>query len=62
MGTAPVPQGPLQVFKYHLGHGLVMGYPIIDVLAFSWKNRNAFGPDWVAKTRSEYLEDGYPET
>lgn len=58
LGVAPVPRGTLRVFLYHLGHGLVMGYPILDVVVFAWRHRNGFDKKWREKTKEQYLEDG----
>lgn len=58
LGVAPRPRGPLRVFVYHLGHGLVMGYPLHDILVFAWRNRKtSFGETWVNAQRERYYED-----
>lgn len=58
MGVAPRPRGPWRVFLYHVGHGLVMGYPAVDILSFAWRNRkNTFGETWEKAQREQYLEE-----
>jgi hypothetical protein len=42
LGWAPRPRSVAEGFRYHLGHGLVMGYPLLSVLAFAWRNRGNF--------------------
>ena len=42
LGVAPEPQTIRQTIRYHVGHGLAMGYPLRDVLAFAWRNRRSF--------------------
>lgn len=59
MGMAPVPRGPWRTFLYSLGHGLCMGYPLIDVLVFAIRNRHHFSEEWVELRKEQFLEDGY---
>ena len=42
LGYAPTPRTTWQTVRYHLGHGLVMGYRLRDVVAWSWRNRRSF--------------------
>ena len=42
LGIAPRPDTTLRCFLYHLGHGLVMQYPLLSVLWFSWRNRHNY--------------------
>ena len=42
LGVAPEPQTVRQTIRYHVGHGLAMGYPLAEVLAFAWRNRRSF--------------------
>lgn len=42
LGVAPVPQTVRATIRYHVGHGLAMGYPLREVLAFAWRNRRSF--------------------
>lgn len=42
LGVAPVPQTVRQTIRYHVGHGMAMGYPLREVLAFAWRNRRSF--------------------
>lgn len=44
LGVAPEPQTTGQTIRYHIGHGLAMGYPLREVLAFAWRNRRSFRP------------------
>jgi len=45
LGIAPTPRSSWQIFWYHVGHGLVMQYPLWSILKFSWKNRHGFKRD-----------------
>lgn len=42
LGIAPTPQTTWQALLYHILHGLIMRYPIADVLRWSWRNRHSF--------------------
>lgn len=42
LGIAPAPTTVWQTFIYHFAHGLLMRYPLWDVLKFSWQNRRNF--------------------
>jgi hypothetical protein len=42
MGIAPRPKTVWQTLVYHICHGLIMQYPLRDVLIWSWKNRRSF--------------------
>lgn len=42
LGVAPIPRTTAQTLRYHIGHGLVMGYPVRHVLAWSWTHRHSF--------------------
>jgi hypothetical protein len=42
LGVAPVPRNARETFIYHVCHGLIMRYPLIDILVWSWRNRNSF--------------------
>jgi hypothetical protein len=42
LGVAPMPTTVRQTLVYHVCHGLLMRYPILDVLRFSWRNRRSF--------------------
>jgi len=42
LGVAPMPTTVRQALVYHVCHGLLMRYPILDVLRFSWSNRRLF--------------------
>lgn len=42
LGIAPRPRNAREGFLYHLCHGLLMRYPLLDVLVFSWRNRASF--------------------
>lgn len=45
LGTAPVPRNAWETFVYHVCHGMIMRYPLRDVLIWSWKNRHSFKDD-----------------
>lgn len=42
LGVAPIPRTVPQTIVYHVANGLLMHYPIVDVLSFSWRNRRSF--------------------
>jgi hypothetical protein len=42
LGFAPVPQTVSKGFWHHVWHGLLVGYPLLEVLAFAWRNRFSF--------------------
>lgn len=42
LGTAPKPTTVWRTFVYHVCHGLIMQYPLSDVLLWSWRNRTSF--------------------
>lgn len=42
LGIAPRPQTRLQAIIYHVCHGLIMRYPLLDILVWSWRNRDSF--------------------
>lgn len=42
LGVAPMPRTTWQTFVYHVCHGFLMRYPLVDVLVFSWRNRRSF--------------------
>lgn len=42
LGVAPEPQTVRATIRYHVGHGLAMGYPLREVLPFAWRNRRSF--------------------
>lgn len=42
LGICPAPAGPWQTFRYHVLHGLLMGYPLVSILRFAWRNRRSF--------------------
>lgn len=54
LGVCPRPRTTWEVFTYHLCHGLLMRYPLREVLVFSWRQRHAFrdfGEDTAAVVR-----------
>lgn len=38
MGWVPTPRTDFDWFIYHIMHGLLMRYPLWDVLVWSWRN------------------------
>ena len=42
MGYARRPCGIWQTVRYHVLHGLLMGYRLLPVLRFAWRNRRSF--------------------
>lgn len=42
LGIAPRPKTQWQAFIHHIAHGVLMNYPVWDVLVWSWKNRDSF--------------------
>jgi hypothetical protein len=42
LGFCPAPTNAWQTFCYHVWHGLLMRYPLWDILTFSWQNRFSF--------------------
>jgi hypothetical protein len=42
LGTAPKPRNQFEAFIHHVCHGLMMRYPLKDVLVWSWQNRDSF--------------------
>lgn len=42
LGVAPMPKTVWQTLVYHICHGVIMRYPLIDVLVWSWRNRKSF--------------------
>lgn len=45
LGFAPMPRTMWQAFRYHVLHGLLMGYRPARVLRWSWRNRRSFYPE-----------------
>lgn len=39
LGFCPTPTGARQTFIHHMCHGIMMGYPLFDVLAYAWRHR-----------------------
>lgn len=44
LGVAPKPQTAWQNFVYHVAHGLLMHFPLRDILIFAWRNRHIEEP------------------
>lgn len=42
LGVAPAPKTVWQTLVYHVCHGLLMRYPLHEVLVWSWRNRRSF--------------------
>lgn len=42
LGIAPRPKTVWQTLIYHICNGLIMQYPLWDVLLWSWQNRHSF--------------------
>jgi hypothetical protein len=42
LGIAPKPRNHTEAFIHHICHGLMMRYPLKDVLVWSWQNRDSF--------------------
>lgn len=42
LGVAPIPKNRWEGFWHHLFHGLLMGYPLFEIIIFSWCNRASF--------------------
>jgi len=42
LGFCPKPSNRWQTFVYHVCHGIIMQYSILDVLLWSWKNKDSF--------------------
>lgn len=42
LGIAPRPRNEWQNFTHHICHGIIMQYPLLDVIVWSWKNRRSF--------------------
>lgn len=42
LGIAPAPKTLRQNLIYHICHGILMHYPLRDVLAFAWRNRYSY--------------------
>ncbi len=42
LGYAPRPHTTWQTFRHHVLHGLLMGYRLMPVLAWSWLNRESW--------------------
>ena len=40
MGHAKRPRTKYGWFKYHVLHGLMMGFPLLPVLWYAWRNRS----------------------
>jgi hypothetical protein len=42
LGIAPRPKTVWQTLIYHICNGLLMRYPLWDILVWSWQNRYSF--------------------
>lgn len=47
LGIAPAPKTLWRNLIYHVCHGLIMQYPLRDVIAFAWRNRYSFQTEMI---------------
>lgn len=62
LGVCPAPRTTWETIRYHAGHGLVMGYPLLRILWFAWRNRRSWRSslgDPAEQQLREAWADGY---
>lgn len=47
LGIAPAPKTLWRNLIHHFCHGLIMQFPLWDVIAFTWRNRYSFQTEMI---------------